>query len=294
LEYQLELTRRDGSVELVCDPANPLHARGPFGEKSVLEFAGYRPPAWLHADAPPGELETVEIRSRILRTTLEIPIWTAAGGGAGEPLPLLVVHDGPEYAAYSALLEFLDAAWAEGSIPTMRAALLPPPGDRDQTYSGSAVYARALVRELLPALVEAAPTPPGRGGRVAMGASLGALAFLHAHRLYPHSFGGLFLQSGSFFRRRFDPQEAGFVRFRRISRVVGDVLAAKGWFDRIPVRMTCGTVEENLANNRAIERALREQGYDVGLAEVRDAHNWVAWRDAFDPHLSALLARVWR
>jgi enterochelin esterase family protein len=36
-------------------------------------------------------------------------------------------------------------------------------------------------------------------------------------------------------------------------------------------------------------RALAAQGYDVALHEVRDVHNYVAWRDAFDPHLTQLL-----
>ena len=62
-----------------------------------------------------------------------------------------------------------------------------------------------------------------------MGASLGALAMLHAHRMHPDSFGGLFLQSGSFFRQRFDRNEAGFGRFRRITRFVGTVLRERSW-----------------------------------------------------------------
>src|SRR5262249_14968098 len=148
--------------------------------------------------------------------------------------------------------------------------------------------------ELLPALVEAAPAPPGREARVGMGASLGALALLHAHRLYPETFGGLFLQSGSFFRQRFDKQESRFVRFRRITRVAGQILAGDGSIDTIPVKMTCGTVEENLDNNRAVARALDAQGYPVELVENRDAHNWTAWRDAFDPPLADLLRAVFR
>ncbi len=126
-----------------------------------------------------------------------------------------------------------------------------------------------------------------------MGASLGALEMLHAHRLHPHSFGALFLQSGSYFRQRFDPQESRFVRFRRITRFVGEILGGRGWWDPIPITMTCGTVEENLDNNRAVALALAEQGYDVVLHENRDAHNWTAWRDTFDPQLAAVLARAW-
>ena len=293
LEYQLELTHADGALERVCDPDNPLRASGPFGEKSVVEFPEYEAPAWLDEDVPPGELEVVVVESRTLRSELEIPIWTAAGGGEGEPLPLLFVHDGPEFAEYASLVQFLDAAWADGRIPTMRAALLPPPGDRNQSYSASAQYAKALVWEIVPALTDLAPVPDERPLRVGMGASLGALAMLHAHRLHPQAFGGLYLQSGSFFRQRFDPQEAGFVRFRRITRFVGDVLAGKGWWEPIPVTVACGTVEENLQNNRAVAAALRAHGYDVELDEFRDAHNWTGWRDTFDPDLPALLERVW-
>ena len=39
--------------------------------------------------------------------------------------------------------------------------------------------------------------------------------------------------------------------------------------------------------------ALHAQGYRVGFVELPDVHNYVAWRDAFDPHLTGLLAEVW-
>jgi hypothetical protein len=31
----------------------------------------------------------------------------------------------------------------------------------------------------------------------------------------------------------------------------------------------------------------------VELHEHRDAHNWVAWRDSFDPWLADLLGELW-
>ena len=57
MEYLLELRHADGSLEVVTDPANPLRARGAFGDKSVLEFPGYRPPAWLAAVVDEVELD---------------------------------------------------------------------------------------------------------------------------------------------------------------------------------------------------------------------------------------------
>jgi enterochelin esterase-like enzyme len=61
----------------------------------------------------------------------------------------------------------------------------------------------------------------------------------------------------------------------------------------IDVTMTCGLAEENLANNRAVARALAGQGYEVQLHEHGDAHTWTGWRDAYDPWLVELLRRKW-
>ena len=290
MEYQLELTAEDGGGSLVCDPANPLRAAGPFGERSVLQLPGYRLPDWLGDEPPAGRVQTLELPVPALRTTMTAQIWTAAGAADHDALPLLVVHDGPEYADYSALLQFLDHAVGSGRAGPFRAALLPPASPRNESYSASAVYSRALVRNLLPELRRNLPTA---GRPVGAGASLGALAFLHAHRMNPGVLGGLFLQSGSFFRQRFDQHETGFPRFGRIARFVGRVLAPVQWDDTVPVRMTCGTVEENMRNNRAVADALARQGYDVALHETRDAHNWVAWRDSLDPHLLDVLVRAW-
>lgn len=293
MEYRFKGVRRDGWDETFCDPGNPLRAPGAFGEKSVVEFPDYRPPGWLDSGEPlGGELFATTLTSRVLRRELPVQIWSSRGTDPEATLPLLVAHDGGEYARYSSLLRLLDRATRAGRLPPLRAVLLDPV-DRNETYSASALYARALTSEVLPALQWLAPTPAGRTLRVGMGASLGALAMLHIQRLRPATFAGLFLQSGSFFRQRYDAQESGFPRFRRVSRFVGEILAARVAVDPVAVTMTCGTVEENLANNRTVAAALAGQGYDVTFTVNRDAHNYVAWRDTFDPHLVDLLAQVW-
>ena len=294
MEYQLKgvFPSGDGD-EVFCDPTNPLRVPGAFGEKSVLELPGYRRPAWLQAPEPTAAsvLRTV-LPARALRADITVTLWSSPGVGEIEPLPLLVAHDGSEYASLSGLLRFLHAMHAAGRLPPMRAALIDPI-DRNEAYSASARYSRALATEVLPALEWLAPTGNDPRLRVGMGASLGALAMLHLHRTRPGALGALFLQSGSYFRQRYDKQESGFSRFRRISRFVGDVLNGPGADAPVPVTLTCGTVEENLANNRAVAAALHRQGYDTEFVVNRDAHNYVAWRDTFDPHLVDLLNRAW-
>lgn len=291
LEYRLELVDAGGEAELALDPEADV-VEGPFGAASSLPLPGYEPPAWLDADAPAGPVQPLELPSRSLRAPVTGLLWSAAGVEAGEPAPLLVVHDGPEYAEYAALLRFLDAAVAGGELPPHRAALLAPL-ERDEHYSASARYTRALARELLPALAGPAPTPAGQRFRVGLGASLGALALLHAHRLQPGSFGALVLQSGSFFQGRTDPHERAFPRFARIARFVRTVLRAPAFAWPVPVALTCGAGEENLANNRALHAALLAQGYPTVLLEHPDAHTWTGWRDALQPALPRLLGDVW-
>jgi enterochelin esterase-like enzyme len=291
LEYLLDLTYRTGRRSLGPDPSNPLRAPGPFGEKSVIEFPGYETPGWVDDhDTATGSLNVLPLESVRLRGTLPALLWSAADTDPERPLPLLVVHDGPEYADYSALVRLLDHLVDFGEVPELRAALLPPPGDRNESYSASARYANALAVDVVPAIVAQAPTdrPP-----VLMGASLGAVAALHAHFRTPGFLGGLFLQSGSFFRRRFDMHEANFGRFVRVTRFVGQVHGRRGFAPPIPTTLTCGKVEENLDNNRALAAALLRRGWDVRTFWNRDAHNWIAWRDAMHPHLAELLLRAW-
>jgi enterochelin esterase-like enzyme len=291
LEYMLELTYRTGRRSFLPDPDNPLRAPGPFGEKSVIEFPGYEPPDWVaDEDAASGSLRALPLASVRLRTTVPALLWSAADTDPERPLPLLLVHDGPEYADYSSLVRLLDHLVDFGEVPEFRAALLPPPGDRNESYSGSARYANAFAVDFVPAILEQAPSdrPP-----VLLGASLGALAALHLHFRNPGLLGGLLLQSGSFFRRRFDAYEAGFPRFARITRFVGHVHGRRGFAPRITATVTCGTAEENLDNNRALSQALRRRGWDVRTFWHRDAHNWTAWRDSLHPQLAELLLRAW-
>ena len=272
-EYQLELVHSSGASEWILDPHNPRRASGPWGDKSVWEAPGYELPAWLEWE-PVGTPEPVTITSRILKT--ELPALTWAHPDANERSPLLVAHDGPEYAEHSALVTYL------GQLPPLRAVLIGPV-DRNEIYSASARYSRALAEEILPQLP---PAPI----RIGLGASLGALSLFHVHRRYPDSFDALFLQSGSFFRRA-ESYERHFPRYERIARFVGGV--HRNPPERpIPIVLVCGTVEENLPANRALEQSLRTRGYDARLYEFRDGHNWVAWRDSLHPHLLRLLQRT--
>jgi enterochelin esterase family protein len=264
MEYRLQLRHADGGMEEICDPGNPLRAPGAFGDKSVTEFPDYQVPAWLKAPKT---------------GTYDGILWSPDDTDPDEPLPLLVAHDGPEYDRLASLTWFSGAA----DVPRHRVALLGP-GDRNDEYSANPAYTRKLIQDILPKFRKKGPV-------IGMGASLGGLAMLHVQRRRPGVFGALYLQSASFFDRKLDPQESGFSRFTRVVRFVEHVGRSKAM--PVPVTITCGLAEENLANNRQMAGVLSAQGYAVRLVENPDAHNYVAWRDTFDPALADLMRRVW-
>ncbi len=287
MEYLLELRHAGGGSQTVPDPANPRQAPGAFGVKSVREFAGYEAPSWLSAGAGPGSSNVWEVTTSELCASIGVRVWSPADAPDDEPLPLLIAHDGPEFDALADLTGYLAAGVAGRWLPRLRAALLGP-GDRDRWYSANSGYARALRQAVIPAITARVATK----ARVGMGASLGALAMLHAHCRYPDAFDALFLQSGSFFTQRLDGHERRFPYYQRITAFVAGVHQGKLPQRPIPVILTCGVIEENLANNRLMTATLARSGYDASLREVPDMHNYTAWRDALDPHLTALFGQV--
>jgi len=224
-----------------------------------------------------------------LRATVAVTLWSPPGADDDAALPLLAVHDGPEYVARTGLTALAGQAIAAGRAPAHRIALLHP-GAREEWYSASALYARALAREVLPAVADAAPQS---GAPVGLGASLGALAMLHAQRRHPEAFAGLFLQSGSYFTPRHDHMEKDFARYGRIVRFVRAVVREPEFDRPVPAVLTCGRDEDNIHNNRRVAAALALQGYGATLDERPGGHDWDTWRAALEDHLCELLATAW-
>lgn len=285
LEYLVEV---DGAMQ--PDPTNPGTVPGPFGVHSWVALPAYRPPAWLETPPVVGTRQDLRCAETPVGE-IAVSVWSPADAeAAAEPLPLLCSHDGPEMAAFGGLLHYVGAQVAAGVLPPMRVALLAP-GDRNRRYAADPAYARALTGHVLPALRAACPSAHRP---VLLGQSLGALAALHASWTSPESFAGLVLQSGSFFTPELDPQESGFEFWDEVTGFVASVLAASTAAPGAPaVAMTCGSAEENLADNLLMRDHLRRTGLDVSWGETRQGHTWTCWRDLLDPHLTDLLHKVW-
>ena len=287
LEYRFTVTRGT-HVETILDPANPLRVPTAFGDRSVVELPGYEAPWWLTASTVEGRFTALGLEGE---TADDVPVtvWSPASLGDDEPAPLLLVHDGPEYDVLAGITTYAGALVAAGVLPPHRVALAHPVL-RDAWYSGSPRYLRTVADAGLDRLGQHFATT---GPTVVMGASLGGLTALLLGTLGAPRVGGVFAQSGSFFQVRHDHSESGYRYFGRISRTVQSLLDTRHVDHPLVVGMTCGSLEENLANNRDMAAALTRAGHEVTLREVPDLHNYTGWRDALDPTLTEVLQSLW-
>ena len=289
MEYLFEVTDAAGDTSTITDPGNPRVVGGAFGEHSWLAMPEYAEPDWVAVRPVESRMRGIVVSGTPVGE-VPVDVWAPHDARPYEPLPLLVAHDGPEFAAYAGLTHYAGALLARADLPRMRLALVHP-RERNAWYSAHDGYAEALTRHVLPRIHRGWSTR--RGATVLMGASLGALAALHAEWTRPGTFAGLFLQSGSFFTPETDPQERDFSHFAEVTGFVREVLASAEPPSRPAVALTAGSAEENMLNNRVMAAHLRTLGYDVEYAESPDVHNYTAWRDVLHPHLTGLLQRVW-
>lgn len=289
-EYQLTVTAGDRTAT-VLDAENPLTVDTAFGQRSVVQLPPYAVPGWLAAPLVEGTRTDLALTGGTAEP-VPITVWSPTGVPDTEPLPMLLAHDGPEYDALAELTRFCGAMIAAGRVPPHRVALAQPVL-RDAWYSGSPAYLRSEAGAGLTHLAERFAT---RGPVVVMGASLGGLTALLVGLLSASghgTVGGVFSQSGSFFSVLRDESEARYRYFGRITRAVQQVLETTHTDHPLRIAMTCGTLEENAANNRDMAAALTRAGHAVTYREVPDLHNYTAWRDALDPDLTDLLAACW-
>ena len=260
----------------------------------MLELAGYCPPWWLSAGTVPGRRATLRVAAQT-HDPVPVTLWSPREARRSDQLPLLVVHDGREYDERASITRYSAAMIAAGRLPMHRLALLHPL-HRDDWYSASPQYTASLTGPVLGAVRARVATGPV----VAMGASLGGLAALVAALAAamasapgsPATFAGVFSQSGSFFTPRLDPQESGYAYFSRVTDAVEALKQAVPEV-RLRIGLTCGALEENAANNAEMAASLRAAGHRVTYAQVPDLHSFTAWRDALDPHLTAVLQDCW-
>jgi len=144
--------------------------------------------------------------------------------------------------------------------------------------SNNAGHARMVVEELIPHLEPELPLISHPSQRCLMGSSFGAVASLATAARYPHVFGSLLLQSGSFVFTDIGVDHGGGTAFDPVVKFVnGFRLRPRPVAERLFV--SCGIYEPLITSNRSMLEVWRDAQMTVNYVESRDGHNWESWRD---------------
>ncbi len=286
VEYKLEIVKH-GKGEWIEDPLNPLRARDPFGANSVVCGTGYVRPAWTLPDpeSRTGTIEDHVIESAILGRPAHVSLYLPARFRRTRRYPLLIVHDGGDYLAYSSLQTVLDNLIHRLEVAELVVAMTYPE-HRLVEYANDPKHSAFITSELVPWLEARLPLDPSREARCLMGASFGAVASLSAAWRPPETYGKLLLQSGSFAFTDIGKNQRG-PAFEPVVEFVNG-------FRESPIRLadkvfvSCGQYESLIYENRSLVPLLQSTGMDVRYVESRDGHNWENWRDRLREGLSWL------
>ena len=287
IEYKVEV-ERGGHRELLRDPLNPHLAYDPYGANSVLRGEGYKAPDWTEPDpeARPGVLEEHEIDSRAFGEVRPVTVYLPARMRVTRRYPLLVVHDGADYLRFAGMKTVLDNLIHRLELPSMIVAFTQSPA-RMREYMADPAHAAFLVEDMIPVLESMLPIARDPSTRGLVGASLGAVASLHAAWTYPSAFGRLLLQSGSWAFSDIGETRRG-PRFDTVFQFINS-------FRETPTRVaekiyvSCGVYEGLIYENRSLSPSFQASCADYRYLEVRDGHNWENWRDRLREGLSWLL-----
>lgn len=283
-DYRLAVVKM-GKVRSVRDPLNKQESSNPFGANSQASGPAYSAPPWTRSDpdVAGGELRDIEVDSAIYGGRAVVPCYVPIS--AAPDMPLLMVHDGSDYAIHASIVTVLDNLIATGLIPPV-AAIFSDPDTRTTEYAADLHHANFVVQELLPGVEEMLGLEAGR--RVAVGASLGGVAALHAAWTHPGVFSGLVLQSGSFVRAMGGPHKRGPV-FAPVVRWMDQFMADPGDLPS-KIHMSCGQFDGLIDDNRRLSAFLRDRGTAIDYTDAPDGHDWTYWRNDLGPALSHVLS----
>lgn len=192
-----------------------------------------------------------------------------------QDLPVLLLHDGPDYFFLGRLITQANQLITEQRLrPFISIALPVTKENRVAEYSPQGkhfhAHQRFLIDELFPLLKEKHPVSSNHKDWVMGGASLGATASLHFALTYPQYCQAVLSQSGAFLPQTTELiAEQENISQLRIYQSIGQSETA------VPTHQG---IVDLLARNRQVYQALEEKQASTRYMEREGEHTWGLWQ----------------
>lgn len=258
IEYKLVI---DG--QWILDPKNPFSFTGGMGVNSEVRMKGYTvPPEILrHTDIPHGTLHDTTVFSKKLNNSRPVKIYLPSGYSAQRKYPVIVFHDGIEYATLANMVNILDYLIAHHEIEPVIGVFVPPV-DRNNEYYGSKenAFTYFIVRELMSIIDHKYATNTEPGKRATFGISAGGNIALYIGMMHPEAFGKIAAQSSSV-------QPAISEHFKKSSRMNLEFYLDRGKYD----------LPKLIPMIDGLTSILREKKYTCQFRQWHEGHSWGNW-----------------
>jgi enterochelin esterase-like enzyme len=184
-----------------------------------------------------------------------------------QPVPLVVVYDGPDYLKRAKLNTIVDNLVALKRVRPFAMAFVQNGGAaRTLEYSCADATLNFIFDQVIPLAQEHLTLiPPGGESYGILGASMGGLMALYTGLRLSQVFGKVIIQSGAFF-------------VPDLNSVITDLARCLPQTD-LQIWMDVGKLEFLLEGNREMYTLLKEHKYHVTYREYSGGHNYTSWRD---------------
>jgi enterochelin esterase-like enzyme len=277
---------------------NPFPIRKSNGSEDIWSYfeladAPAQPLIAERADGMRGRLEAHSISSQHLGS--EQRVWLYTPPHVEKNMPLVVLLDGWDYHTSIPTPTILDNLIAEGRIPPTAAVLIDTPR-RLEVLDCSEAFATFLAEEVVLWAHEKGGSTLESAKTIVGGLSLGGVQAAFTALRFPHVFGGVMAQSGSFWRskpgvwgnRWNDPDEGWLIQ--QFATTPKPMVTPRFYIEagrhENPSDHKTMTL---LRASRYMRDVLRAKGYDVTYHEFEGAHRYVCWRGTLGEGIATLL-----
>ncbi|WP_104402671.1 alpha/beta hydrolase-fold protein [Vibrio penaeicida] len=269
--------RRAILATLQPDPSNLNPWSIPEEGRVYSTIESGNPPSahWLEgAISQKGKLTHHTFSSELLGNSRKISIYRPFNDQElNADTPLLILFDGDAFLDKGLTPSVLDALIEAGELAPMRAVFVNNPSRklRGIELPPNPVFAKMMATELMPWLAKHHEISPNSDQTVLSGASYGGLASLYIAHQYPHVFGKVLSQSGSFWWSHEDAEWLTKQISESPQKPIQVYLNA-GLFEVKP------DFANILGTNRNMHQVLIDKGYQVMFKEFASGHDYFSWR----------------
>lgn len=248
-----------------------------FGKASTLEY-GDVPSDRFTRDlgALVGNMSAHTVTSKTLGNSRSVKVYQPNSHYPILPnSPLLLIFDGDQYLTRVPTPIILDNLIAENKIPPLRAVFInnPTSESRAEELPPNPNFAHFMANELMPWLVEEFDLSPQTEQTILTGSSYGGLASMYIAHQYPHIFGNVLSQSGSFWWADSTQQKEWLTKqIAQSPQRSLKIYMNAGVFEQKPEQVNI------IDTNRKLYNVLTEQQYDVKFDELASGHDYYSWR----------------